>query len=101
MVGEILSHASWMDGIAATGHWRTRDGVEVDLVLEADDGRVVAFEVKAAARAAGDDFRGLRQLRERLGGGFTAGVVLYTGARSYTYDDRLHVMPIDRLWQAE
>lgn len=101
VVGEILGHASWMDGIATTGHWRTRDGVEVDLVIEADDGRIVAFEVKAAARVVGDDFRGLRQLRERLGGGFTAGVVLYTGSRSYTYDDRLHVMPIDRLWRAE
>jgi hypothetical protein len=25
-------------------------------------------------------------------------VVLYLGERSYSYDDRLHVMPVDRLW---
>lgn len=24
--------------------------------------------------------------------------MLTTGSRSYTYEDRLHVMPIDRLW---
>lgn len=99
VVGEILSQATWTDGIARSGHWRTKDEAEVDLVIEADDGRVAAFEVKAAARVTGEDFRGLRQLRDHLGDAFTAGVALYTGSRSYTYDDRLHVLPIDRLWR--
>jgi hypothetical protein len=27
-----------------------------------------------------------------------AGIVLYTGERSYTLEDNLYVMPIDRLW---
>lgn len=97
-VGEILAQASWTDGVAAAGHWRTRDQTEVDLIIEADDGRVVAFEVKAAARVAGSDFHGLRALRGLLGEAFTAGVVLYTGTRSFTFEDRLHAMPIDRLW---
>ncbi|MGC5165626.1 ATP-binding protein [Luteimicrobium sp. DT211] len=98
VVEEILKEAGWTDEITGFGHWRTRDGHEVDLVLETDEGRVLAFEVKAAARVGGDDFRGLRKLRELLGEGFVAGVALYTGARSYTYEDRLHVMPVDRLW---
>jgi hypothetical protein len=33
-----------------------------------------------------------------LGDNFIGGVALYTGERAYTYEDRLHVMPIDRLW---
>jgi len=41
----------------------------------------------------------LRHLRDLLGDTFVAGVALYTGARSYTYEDRLHVMPVDKLWQ--
>ena len=100
VVGELLKEASWMDGIAGVGHWRTYDGVEVDLVIERDDGAVVAFEVKAAGRVPGDDFRGLRTLRDALGQAFIAGVVLYTGERGYTYEERLHVLPIDRLWTA-
>ncbi len=60
---------------------------------------VIGFEVKAASRVAGEDFAGLRKLRDLLGGAFVGGVAFYTGARSYTYEDRLHVMPIDRLWQ--
>lgn len=98
VVGELLKEASWMDGIAGVGHWRTYDGVEVDLVVERDDGAVVAFEIKAAGRVPGDDFRGLRKLRDAVGEAFVAGVVLYTGERGYTYEDRLHVLPIDRLW---
>ncbi|MGH3975218.1 MAG: ATP-binding protein [Pseudonocardiaceae bacterium] len=100
-VGEILKEAAWTEEIAGYGHWRTRDDIEVDLVLEADDGSVVAFEIKTAGRVSGNDFRGLRKLRDVLGDAFVAGVALYTGVRSYTYEDRLHVMPIDRLWRSE
>lgn len=98
VVGELRKQASWLDEPATLGHWRTSDGAEVDLVIESDDGAVLAFEVKANERAPGSDFRGLAQLRDLLGPRFVAGVILTTGTRSYTYDDRLHVMPIDRLW---
>jgi predicted AAA+ superfamily ATPase len=99
VVGEVIAQTTWAGDIAAVGHWRTRDSTEVDLVVEAGDGRVVAFEVKAAGRVSGGDLSGLRRLREHVGNAFVAGVALYTGARSYTYEDRVHVMPIDRLWQ--
>ena len=98
-VAELLKQASWLDGIAGFGHWRTHDGDEVDLVIERGDGAVVAFEVKAAARVPGDDMRALRKLREALGDAFVAGVALYTGSRTYQFEDRLWVMPLDRLWQ--
>jgi hypothetical protein len=99
-VAEERRHRPLGGDIACVGHWRTYDGVEVDLVIERDDGAVVAFEVKTAGRVPGDDFRGLRQRRDVLGDAFVAGVVLYTGERGYTYEDRLHALPIDRLWTA-
>lgn len=98
-VGELRKQASWLDMPVTLGHWRTSDGAEVDLVVEFDDGQVVAFEVKANQRATGRDFTGLQQLRDALGSRFRAGVILTTGSRTYTYADRIHVMPIDRLWQ--
>jgi len=69
-----------------------------DLVIERGDGAVVAFEVKAAARVPGDDMRALRKLREASGETFIAGVAFYTGTRTYRFEDRAWVMPIDRLW---
>ena len=98
VIGELRKQASWLDQPVTLGHWRTSDGAEVDLVVEYDDGTIVAFEVKASERAPGSDFRGLAQLRDLVGDRFAGGIVLTTGSRSYTYADRLHVMPIDRLW---
>ena len=98
VVGELMKQASWLDGIAGLGHWRTRDGDEVDLVVERDDGGVVAFEIKASQRVDTREITPLRKLRDALGSAFVAGVVLHLGMQSYTSEDRLHVLPVDRLW---
>ncbi len=60
--------------------------------------RVLVVKVKAAERVAAKDLSGLRKLRDALGPRLLAGIALTTGSRSYTHEDRLHVMPIDRLW---
>ena len=69
-------------------------------MAEFDDGGVVAFEVKANERAMKPNFVGLEQLRQAVGTRFRGGVVFTTGRRSYTYSDRIHVLPIDRLWRS-
>lgn len=99
VVTELFKQASWLPIPPTLGHWRTSDGAEVDLVAEFHDGGVVAFEVKASERASGPNFTGLQQLRDRIGPHFRAGVMFTTGRRSYTYEDRIHVLPIDRLWR--
>lgn len=100
VVGELMKQASWLDGIAGVGHWRTRDGDEVDLVVEQMDGSVVAFEVKAAQRVDTRELNPLRKLRNAAGTAFLAGVVLHLGKQSYTAEDRLHVMPVATLWDS-
>jgi predicted AAA+ superfamily ATPase len=98
VVGELIKQSTWLDGIAGWHHWRTYDGDEADLVIERDDGRIVAVEVKSGTRVPGEDLRPLERLRDTAGDAFIAGVALYTGERSYRYGDRLYVAPIDRLW---
>jgi predicted AAA+ superfamily ATPase len=98
VVGELRKQVSWLTESTTIGHWRTYDDDEVDFVIEFDDGSVLAFEVKSGERVAASDLKGLRKLREALGRRFLAGVALSTGAHSYTQEDRLHVLPIDRLW---
>jgi len=97
-VGEILKQASWSDAPVAVGHFRTEAGEEVDLVLERDDGQVIAVEVKAGSRISGEDFRGLRQLKERLGSRLEDAIILHTGEHAYMHDDWITVLPLDRLW---
>ncbi len=98
VVGELMKQASWMDGIAGVGHWRTRDDDEVDLVIERDDGAIVAFEVKAAQRVGGKEFGALRKLRDAAGEAFLAGIALYLGERAYQAEEKLYVAPVDQLW---
>ncbi|HVX19115.1 MAG TPA: DUF4143 domain-containing protein [Acidimicrobiales bacterium] len=98
VVGELRKQVSWLDESVTLGHWRVDDD-EVDVVIEFSDGGVLAFEVKANERVAGKHLGGLHKLRDSVGDRFIAGVAFSTGARSYTFDDRLHVMPIDRLWR--
>ncbi len=99
VVGEITKQISWSDRVSGLGHWRTHDGQEVDLVVEHSDGSVTAFEVKASARVTKRDGRGLRALRDSLGDRFNAGIVLSTGELSFRLEDRIQVVPIDRLWK--
>jgi predicted AAA+ superfamily ATPase len=98
VVGEVCKQLDWLDAPVQRGHWRTHDGEQVDLILEREDGKVAAVEVKAASRAPASELRGLLKLRRKLGSQFLGGVVLYTGARAYTHDRNLHVVPITRLW---
>ena len=97
-VGEILKQASWSDAPVTAGHFRTEAGDEVDLVLERDDGQVIAIEIKAGSRISSEDFRGLRQLKERLGPRLEEAIILHTGEHAYSHEDWITVLPLDRLW---
>lgn len=97
-VNELLKQASWCAEVAGTGHWRTHDGLEVDLVIELDDGGVIGFEVKSGSRVPGNELKPLKKLRDAVGPNFRAGFALYLGDRAYTFEDRIHVLPLDKLW---
>lgn len=98
VVGELIRQASWLDDITAVGHWRTIDNDEVDLVIERDDGQVLAVEVKAGAIPGSKDLKSMLKLRESLGGLFQEGIIFTTGIATYTHPSGLRIVPIDRLW---
>ena len=83
---------------SATGG--TAAGDEVDLVVERpDDDAVIAIEVKAGARVAPHDWKGLRTFREEMGSRFRAGLVMYTGDTAYRVEEGIYAVPIDKLWE--
>jgi predicted AAA+ superfamily ATPase len=98
VVQEIIRQSTWMDDVVTAGHWRTRDNDEVDLILERHDGAVLAFEMKAGDHVDSKQLSGLRKLRDRLGDTFIAGIAFHLGRRGYPVEDRLHTMPVERLW---
>lgn len=100
-VAELAKQATWSTTPARLHHLRERGGLEVDVVLEAPDGRVVAVEVKASTVARPPDAAPMARLRDRLDGvgdDFVAGVVLHTGDRRVALGDRLVGLPLADLW---
>lgn len=98
---ELRREASGRDDDVRFHHFRDRDGVEVDLVLERGGREVAGVEVKASATVTSADFRGLRKLREAAGKRFTAGVVLYDGEASVGFGEGLFAVPIRALWEPQ
>ena len=78
-------------------HYRDRDKVEVDFVIERA-GRTVGIEVKAAATVSPGDFRGLKRLRDAAGNAFACGIVLHDGERIQRTGDKCFAMPVSQLW---
>lgn len=98
VLSEILKLLSWSDMRVLHYHFRDQQMREVDIVLERDDGRIVGIEVKAGATVAKGDFSGLRALAEACGDRMAFGAVLYDGATTIPFGDRLAAIPISALW---
>jgi predicted AAA+ superfamily ATPase len=80
---------------AEVKHLRLHSGEhEVDLIVERDDGRVVAIEVKLAAVPRDDDLRHLHWLQETIGGDLLDALVITTGTAAYRRKDGIGVVPL-------
>jgi predicted AAA+ superfamily ATPase len=96
---ELRRQLTWTPTDAAIYHWQDRSGAEVDLVIEAADGRVAALEIKTGQTAKPEWFRWLAQMRDALGDKFTAGIALYAGDQVLPFGDRLIAAPMSALWE--
>ena len=91
---ELRRQASWHAAATDFFHFRDRDGMEVDIVVEQGHRAVAGLELKAAATVSPGDFRGLRKLASAAGDRFACGVVVYDGEVSARFGDRLYAVPI-------
>ena len=96
--GEIAKAAALSEEPTAVAHYRDKDKVEVDLVLERPPGTIVGIEVKAGATARPEHFRGLKRLKEAAGECFACGILLHDGDRIQRTAPRLYAMPFKVLW---
>lgn len=96
---ELLRQADWAEEPVRLFHYRDKQQREVDVILERHSGELVGIEVKAAATPTSADFAGLRYLRDKLGARFQAGALIYTGADTLPFGDRLAAVPLSGLWR--
>jgi uncharacterized protein len=102
MLGPLFeSLATQSVRVYAAAHWgtmshcRTKGGRhEVDLIVQGEDGRIVACEVKLGAEVTDRDVRHLHWLRESVGATLADAIVLTTGRDAYRRADGIGVVPL-------
>lgn len=93
---ELRKLAGWHDENLNFYHFRNKDKVEVDIVIEQGT-KFAGIEVKAAATVKKDDFKGLNKLKEALGEKFASGIVFYDGEHILPFGERLYAVPLSLL----
>lgn len=96
---ELRRLASWNDKHHDFFHYRDKDQVEVDIVIERGASELVGVEIKAAATVTASDFKSLQKLKKMTGKRFMGGVVLYDGEMSVRFGEGLYAVPLRWLWE--
>lgn len=99
---EVLKQASWSTESIEIGHYRDRDGGEVDLVVsDRRSGMVSGLEVKLTATPTARHARHLARMRDRMGVRFGVGLVLHAGNTVLPLGERLWAVPYSALWRED
>lgn len=96
---ELRRLASWYDEPIYFSHYRDKDQVEVDIVLETMSGDVIGIEVKSSATLKNEYFQGLKRLKRTAGKKFLMGILLYDGDHSNVFEENLFAAPLGALWE--
>lgn len=99
VVQQLMCQATWVDSEIRFSHYRDKDQVEVDLVIER--GRDVwGVEVKKAASIQTKDGAGLARLAAQAGKSFKGGMLLYCGNNTLPLSqENCFAVPMDALWK--
>jgi len=96
---ELRRLASWLDEPLYFSHYRDKDQVEVDIVMETMSGDVIGIEVKSSATLRTHSFQGLQRLKKITGKNFLLGLLLYDGDHTNVVDENIFSAPIGVLWE--
>ncbi len=101
VIAELAKQLTWSETSGRLHHYRDANGLEIDAIVEAPDGRVMAIKIKSSTVPRSDDAAPMAQFRnklDRVGQDFVIGVVFHTGDRRVSLGDRLIGLPISDLW---
>ncbi|MFO8049201.1 MAG: ATP-binding protein [Desulfosudaceae bacterium] len=96
---ELRRQAGWQEEPVSFYHYRDKEGMEVDVVIEFRGQRIAGVEVKASSTIVAADFKGLLRLQKSVGKRFAIGVVLYDGEAVASFGEGLFAVPLSMLWE--
>lgn len=82
---ELIKHGSYANVNTDIYHFRDQQKKEVDFVLEAENGDVVAIEVKSGSNIKSEYFKGLVAVAETMKSRRFKGILFFSGDRVLPY----------------
>lgn len=99
VVQQLITQATWLDDDLRFSHYRDKDQIEVDIVIEQGK-KVWGVEVKKAASIQNKDGAGLNRLAALAGSRFQGGILLYGGNNTLPLAQKnCFAVPINTLWE--
>lgn len=98
VLNELKKQETWNSTRVNFFHFRTSTRMEVDIILERSDGKIIGIEVKASSHVGPADAKGLLYLKEHAQKKWHRGIILYTGNSIIPVSDTIIALPISALW---
>jgi predicted AAA+ superfamily ATPase len=98
VINELKKQSNFISEQLKFYHYRDKDKIEVDILIENKLDEIIGVEIKATATLKQTDFTGLRKLKEIADKKFKIGVLLYDGDHTTSFGDKLFAVPIASLW---
>jgi len=97
-VSELRKQVGWRQELLRFYHYRDKDQVEVDCIIETLSGDCFAIEIKAGATLSPKSAHGLKRFQSIAGDRFKMGLVLYDGDHLVPLSDDIYAVPLSSLW---
>src|SRR3989344_6636247 len=89
IICELQKQATWCEDDYQFYHYRDKDKVEVDCIIENSGGNCFAIEIKASATLTSKDFHGLERFKDIAKKRFKLGILLYDGDHTTAFANDL------------
>ncbi|MGD9972638.1 MAG: ATP-binding protein [Desulfatirhabdiaceae bacterium] len=98
IVGELIKWMKTGDKDGEIYFYRTRSGLEVDVIIDTPFG-VIGVEIKSRQNLAAKDTTGLKEIAKSLGSRWRGGLIVYPGNRLYPIEaPQIWAVPSRRLF---
>ena len=96
---ELVKRQAWSRTPYSLYQFRDIDGLEVDLIIELADGRLLAVEVKSSTSLTEKAWTNLIRFKDRFPDRDITGACLHAGTQTAVIGGWLHILPLTALWQ--
>lgn len=100
IVMEFIKHQSWSNIRFNVYHYRTENNEEIDLIIETDQGNMLAIEVKASKTIDKRSLKAIKNLQAALPHKIIKGFVIYNGDKVIPLAQDIWALPLGYFMQS-